>query len=65
MHNPFEPGAGSAAGDIAERLQTKTTSLGPVRAGLIGKGLIYAPAHGRVAFTVPGMSDFITRQITD
>jgi hypothetical protein len=36
-----------------------------VRAGLIGKGLIYAPAHGRVAFTVPGMSDFITRQVTD
>jgi hypothetical protein len=54
---------GSSAGDIAEQLNRKTTSLGPVRAGLIGKGLIYAPAHGRVAFTVPGMSDFINRQM--
>jgi DNA transposition AAA+ family ATPase len=56
---------GSSAGEIADRLSTKTTSLGPSRANLIGKGLIYAPAHGRVAFTVPGMSDFINRQIED
>lgn len=56
---------GSSAGDVAERLSTRTTSLGPVRAGLMGKGLIYAPAHGRVAFTVPGMSDFINRQMLD
>lgn len=56
---------GSSTGDIAGRLNTKATSLGPVRAGLIGKGLIYAPAHGRVAFTVPGMSDFINRQVLD
>lgn len=56
---------GSAAGDIATRLDKKTTSLGPVRAGLIGKGLIYAPAHGWVAFTVPRMSNFIGRQVLD
>lgn len=57
--------SGSSAWEIADRLKTKTSSLGPVRAGLIGKGLIYAPAHGRVAFTVPGMSDFINRQILE
>jgi hypothetical protein len=26
------------------------------------KGLVYAPEHGVVASTVPGMADFITRQ---
>lgn len=26
------------------------------------KGLIYAPERGLVAFTVPGMVDFINRQ---
>jgi len=33
-----------------------------VRANLIAKGLIFAPEHGVVAFTVPGMADFIQRQ---
>jgi hypothetical protein len=32
------------------------------RANLISKGLIFAPEHGIVAFTVPGMADFIQRQ---
>jgi hypothetical protein len=36
--------------------------LGPIRAGLIFKGLVYAPEHGLVAFTVPGMANFISRQ---
>lgn len=57
--------AGSATGDVATRLNSKPSSLGPVRAGLIGKGLVYAPAHGRIAFTVPGMAEFIRRQILD
>ena len=38
-------------------------NLGPIRAGLIGKGLIYAPEYGMVEFTVPGMAGFIARQI--
>jgi hypothetical protein len=37
-------------------------SFGPARASLISKGLIFAPEHGIVAFTVPGMADFIQRQ---
>ena len=27
--------------------------LGPVRASLMKKGMIYSPAHGDMAFTVP------------
>jgi hypothetical protein len=53
----------SPTADIATQLERSIKSLGPVRAGLIAKGLIYAPEYGSVAFTVPGMADFIRRQI--
>jgi len=53
---------GSSSGEVARRLRRKSTSLGPTRAALISKGLVYAPEHGRVQFTVPGMATFITRQ---
>jgi hypothetical protein len=55
---------GSASGEVATRLGRKANSFGPARASLISKGLIYAPEHGVVAFTVPGMADFIQRQNT-
>jgi hypothetical protein len=54
---------GSSSSEVAARLSRKPTSLGPTRAALIAKGLIYAPEHGVVAFTVPGMAAFIGRQI--
>ena len=56
---------GSQSGVVAERLGRKSTSLGPTRANLIAKGLIYAPEHGIVAFTVPHMAAFIERQPTE
>jgi hypothetical protein len=55
---------GSATSDIARRLDTPSNKLAPRRAELIARGLIYATRHGRVAFTVPGMGAFITRQQT-
>lgn len=54
--------AGSPSGAVAGRLQKSVNSLGPTRAKLIYKGLVYAPDHGVVAFTVPGMAAFIDRQ---
>ena len=57
--------AGTSSGEVASRLGRKVTSLGPARASLIAKGLVYAPEHGVVAFTVPGMADFIQRQAQD
>lgn len=48
--------------DIADILGKDTKKLGPVRAKLISKGLIYAPEHGRVSYTVPNFDDFIARQ---
>ncbi|MEZ0166508.1 ATP-binding protein [Kineococcus sp. LSe6-4] len=53
---------GSPSGEVASRLGKRSSSLGPVRAKLIEKGLIHAPEHGVVAFTVPGMAAFIARQ---
>jgi hypothetical protein len=50
-------------GDIADVLKVKVTSLGPVRAKLIKKGMIYSPAHGDMAFTVPLFDQFMVRAI--
>jgi len=52
----------SASGEVARRIGKKPTSLGPTRANLINKGIVYAPEHGQIAFTVPGMSMFIERR---
>ena len=49
------------SGDIADALQVKINSLGPVRANLIQKGMIYSPAHGDMAFTVPLFDQFMLR----
>lgn len=49
--------------DIADMLGVKVNSLGPVRAKLIKKGMIYSPAHGDMAFTVPLFDEFMVRAI--
>jgi hypothetical protein len=53
---------GASSSEVARRLGRAPTSLGPARASLIFKGLVYAPEHGVIAFTVPGMANFIQRQ---
>ena len=52
------------SGDIAERLGKSVTSVAPVRGELIAKGMIYSPAHGDTAFTVPLFDGFMTRIVT-
>ena len=47
------------------RLGVKITSLGPVRAKLIKKGMIYSPTHGDMAFTVPLFDEFMRRAIPE
>jgi hypothetical protein len=49
------------SGDIAERLGKGVTNVAPVRNGLIAKGMIYSPAHGDTAFTVPLFDSFMKR----
>lgn len=50
-------------GDIADALGVKIASIGPVRAKLIKKGMVYSPAHGDMAFTVPLFDEFMRRAI--
>jgi hypothetical protein len=54
------PGA-HRTGEIADALTVTPNSLGPVRAKLIKKGMIYSPAHGDMAFTVPLFDEFMLR----
>jgi len=53
------------SGDIAEKLKVKVTSLGPVRAKLLTKGMVYSPAHGEIAFTVPLFDEFMLRTMPE
>ncbi len=57
-----ELGGGSQrSGDIADAMKVKSQSVAPVRNGLIKKGMIYSPAHGDTAFTVPLFDEFMKR----
>ena len=52
-------------GDLSERMKVKVTSLGPRRASLIQKGMIYSPAYGEIDFTVPMFDSFMLRAMPD
>jgi hypothetical protein len=56
-HGPYR------TSDIADLLKTKITTLAPVRAKLINKGMVFSPAHGDMAFTVPLFDEFMRRAI--
>jgi AAA ATPase domain len=49
------------SGDIANALGRKVTSLAPTRSALIEKGMVWSPAHGDTAFTVPLFDQFMRR----
>jgi hypothetical protein len=53
------------SGDVADCLGVRVQSLGPLRSSLIGKGMIYSPAHGDTAFTVPMFDAFLHRTMPD
>jgi len=50
-------------GAIADQLKVKLSTIGPVRAKLIKKGMIFSPAHGDLDFTVPLFDAFMVRAI--
>ncbi len=49
------------SGDVAEALGRKVTTVAPIRNALIAKGMLYSPAHGDTAFTVPLFDGFMKR----
>lgn len=61
-----ELGAGPhRSGAIADALGRSVESTGPLRSGLIRKGMVWSPAHGETAFTVPLFDEFMRRAIPD
>ena len=51
----------SLTSDVARQLGKTLGDVSMARNELIRLGLIYSPERGKVAFTVPGMGDFILR----
>jgi hypothetical protein len=51
--------------DIAAAMGVRLNRLGPLRASLIEKGMIYSPSYGEIAFTVPLFDEFMIRAIPD
>lgn len=51
--------------DVADLLSVRIQSIGPTRAKLINKGMIYSPAHGYLEFTVPLFDAFMRRTMPE
>lgn len=51
--------------DIADSLKETHQSLGPRRAQIISKGMIYSPSHGDIAFTVPLFNEYLIRNFVE
>ena len=49
--------------DVATTLGRKANSVAPIRDSLIKKGMVYAPEHGMIAFTVPLFDEFMRREM--
>jgi hypothetical protein len=49
------------SGDIALELGVAVESIAPVRSSLIKKGMVFSPAHGDTAFTVPMFDEYLYR----
>ena len=49
------------SGDVAYEMDREVQSVAPHRSSLIRKGMIYSPAHGDTAFTVPMFDEYLTR----
>ena len=48
-------------GAVAELMRRTSEQLGPTRARLIDKGLLYTPGYGSTAFTVPQFDRYMRR----
>ena len=51
------------SGDIASAMNKEVHQIAPLRQSLISKGMIYSPAHGDTAFTVPLFADYMKRML--
>jgi hypothetical protein len=62
LHAMAELGPGPhRSGDVAAQMNVQVESVAPRRSALIRKGMVYSPAHGDTAFTVPMFDEFLRR----
>jgi len=52
-----------SAGEVATLLRRTSQQIAPTRARLIDKGLLFTPAYGRAAFTVPQFDRYLKRSV--
>jgi hypothetical protein len=51
------------SGAVSAKMGRRTNQTGPIRDGLIKRGLCWAPRHGEIAFTVPMFDEFVRRAL--
>ncbi|MBS5558945.1 MAG: hypothetical protein KHX19_00560 [Bifidobacterium longum] len=56
--NGDEPCDSSA---VAAEMGKQPKEVSMIRKSLIQLGLVYSPEHGKIAYTIPGMGEFILR----
>ena len=49
--------------EVAKALKKDLSTLGPRRASILLKGMIYSPSYGEIDFTVPLFDDFLRRNM--
>lgn len=65
MRHLAEFGSGSQkSSDVGTSMGRRARSLGPTRDSLTKKGMIYAPEHGQITFTVPLFDEFMRREMS-
>ncbi len=47
------------SGDVARKLDRELSAVSPTRDALIRKGLVHAPDHGVLAFSIPGFREYL------
>lgn len=56
-----DAGGEAAIGDLLDRLEVTHQAASPARRALLDLGLCWAPGRGRLAFSVPGFSEWLQR----
>jgi hypothetical protein len=53
------------SGEVAKALGITLFAASPVRDALIRRGVIHAPEHGVVEFSIPGFLEYLTRRAVE
>jgi len=53
------------SGDIARALDRDLSAVSPTRDALIRKGIVHAPDHGLLAFSIPGFQQYVATRRAD